>query len=289
MCQTVEVAHTTADKTVEDEDVAYKRQMRVFRQVGIVERVPFLDSQIERVSIDGRLAAVQFIEVAVRVAHLLAPVQEHTVHIHRIDKGRIRYFSAPVVPAHLELLIELGVLLAQQVFIDKVVPEVVHIFQRKTLYEEREVRLAVNLAAICLIACNLALEVQNASPRPRHAVVRLPILVYAGKHRGVASLVSLCRLQRVLDGLTQPVAVGLAHIEAAVYLGNDCRNLLRNPFLFFCGNDGSAPVCQRIVVPILVIDGKLRDDLDIDRLLADTEADVRHRRGILRNRFFDGS
>ena len=220
-----------------------------------------INCQIERVAIDGKLAAVQLIKVAVRVFHLLASVQKHTIHIHRIDKGRARDFSVSALPAGVELFIEQRMLLAQQMFIDKILPEIVHILQGQTFGKERKARLTVYLTAVCLIADNLALEIQNARLCAGCALVRLPVLVYAGNHRREPAFVNPCGLQRILDGLAQPIAVGSACIETSVYLGDDGRYLLRNPLLLGGRNRRRAPVAEGVHIPISVMDCKRRNDL----------------------------
>ena len=141
LCHPVEITDTTTDIAVEYKYVPDDSQFRAVAQIRVVQDIPLFRCEVERVAIGRLLAAINCIDFVVGILHSLAPVQERAEKVHDIDDGRVGERLGLVVDEHTGN-IKVRILLAEQVLIGDVLPEVVHLPQGDSFNEEREISIA---------------------------------------------------------------------------------------------------------------------------------------------------
>ena len=141
LCHPVEITDTTTDIAVEYKYVPDDSQFRAVAQIRVVQDIPLFRCEVERVAIGRLLAAINCIDFVVGILHSLAPVQERAEKVHDIDDGRVGERLGLVVDEHTGN-IKVRILLAEQVLVGDVLPEVVHLPQGDSFNEESEVCIA---------------------------------------------------------------------------------------------------------------------------------------------------
>ena len=123
---------------MEHEYVPDNCQFRTVIQIRIIQDIPFFGCQIERITVCRFLASVKLIYLVVGILHFLAPMEKGAEEVHRVDDGRVRQWSWRMVDKN-PGRIEVGVLLAQQIFVGHIIPETIHLLQCDGFNKEGEI------------------------------------------------------------------------------------------------------------------------------------------------------
>ena len=137
--------------------------------------------------------------------------------------------------------IKVRILLAEQVLVGDVLPEVVHLPQCDGLHEEGEVRLTQYLPPVVMVARHPALEAYDMFLGPFRPVELFQILVDAGEQVRVVPFEGAGRVQHILDDLPHPPAVRLVRKGLFRPL-DDGGNLFGHPFLLNGRHGSRSPV-----------------------------------------------
>ncbi|UKI17788.1 MAG: hypothetical protein L6V80_06595 [Bacteroidales bacterium] len=138
----VEITDTATDITVEYENVPDDSQFRAVAQVRVVQDIPLFRCEVERVAVGRLLAAINCIDFVVGILSF-------SLHQCRNVQKRFMILMTVVLERGLDLWlmsmrgsIKVRILLAEQVLVGDVLPEVVHLPQGDSFNEEREVSIA---------------------------------------------------------------------------------------------------------------------------------------------------